>query len=254
MSELRTIDITTIEPNPYQPRTEFSNQAIEELASSIKESGLLQPITVRETDSGYQLISGERRLRACKLLNLSDVEAIVIKANEVESATLAMLENIQREDLSAIEEANGYVNMIRLTGISQNEIAQKVGKSQSAIANKIRLLNLDNSVQQAISNKSISERHGRALLSLDEDQQKEALKAIIKNDFNVKKTEEYINTHFAPKKKRGRLRCFGVAARLIINSFHETFKKARELTDTVELLENEDEDNYIMTIKIKKQS
>ena len=167
MSTYQIIKMNLIIPNQYQPRTVFSDEAIEELAQSIKENGLLQPITVRECDNGYQLIAGERRFRACQKLNKDTIEAIVIKAGEVQSATLALIENIQRENLSAIEEANGYLQMIRLTGLTQSQLGKKLGKKQSTIANKIRLLNLDLEVQQAISEKEITERHGRALLNLD---------------------------------------------------------------------------------------
>ena len=143
MSTYQIIKMNLIIPNQYQPRTVFSDEAIEELAQSIKENGLLQPITVRECDNGYQLIAGERRFRACQKLNKDTIEAIVIKAGEVQSATLALIENIQRENLSAIEEANGYLQMIRLTGLTQSQLGKKLGKKQSTIANKIRLLNLD---------------------------------------------------------------------------------------------------------------
>ena len=156
MSTYQIIKMNLIIPNQYQPRTVFSDEAIEELAQSIKENGLLQPITVRECDNGYQLIAGERRFRACQKLNKDTIEAIVIKAGEVQSATLALIENIQRENLSAIEEANGYLQMIRLTGLTQSQLGKKLGKKQSTIANKIRLLNLDLEVQQAISEKEIT--------------------------------------------------------------------------------------------------
>ena len=159
MSTYQIIKMNLIIPNQYQPRTVFSDEAIEELAQSIKENGLLQPVTVRECDNGYQLIAGERRFRACQRLNKDTIEAIVIKAGEVQSATLALIDNIQRENLSAIEEANGYLQMIRLTGLTQSQLGKKLGKKQSTIANKIRLLNLDLEVQQAISEKEITERN-----------------------------------------------------------------------------------------------
>lgn len=253
MSVLKQILIQDITTNQYQPRIEFSDEAINELAASIKENGLLQPITVRETYTGYELIAGERRFRACKQLGLEKIDAVVIKATEVQSATLAMIENIQREDLSAIEEANGYQQMLRLTGLKQAQLAEKVGKTQSSIANKLRLLNLNQQVQNAISAKKITERHGRALLSLSDQQQKQALEAILKKEMNVKQTEDYVETHFQQTKKRkNTTRCFGVSTRLVINSVRDTFEKAKKLNSEISLSEKETEDSYIMTITIKK--
>lgn len=253
MSKLQQIPISQIKPNQYQPRTEFDDDSIQQLAQSIKESGLLQPITVRETFTGYELIAGERRYRACKLLNKQYIDAVVIEAGEVQSATFALIENIQREDLSAIEEANGYLQMIRLTGLTQTELAQRIGKTQSTVANKIRLLNLDQEVQQAISNKEITERHGRALLSLNEKQQIEVLNKIKDKQLNVSQTEEYVETHFQQqKKKKNTIKCFGVANKLIINTFVEAYKKVKNFSSAVTMQQEENDENYIITFTIKK--
>ncbi len=253
MSKFQQIDINQIKPNQYQPRNTFEDESLQELAQSIQENGLLQPITVRETFTGYELIAGERRYRACKMLNKQYIDAIVIEAGEVQSATLALIENIQREDLSAIEEANGYLQMIRLTGLTQSELAKKIGKTQSTIANKIRLLNLNQEVQQAISNKEITERHGRALLSLDEKKQVEVLNKIKDKQMNVSQTEEYVQTHFQqPAKKKNSLKCFGVANKLIINTFKEAYRKVKEFSSAVTMQEKEDDENYIITFTIKK--
>lgn len=253
MSKLQQIPISQIKPNQYQPRTEFDDDSIQQLAQSIKENGLLQPITVRETFTGYELIAGERRYRACKLLNKQYIDAVVIEAGEVQSATFALIENIQREDLSAIEEANGYLQMIRLTGLTQTELAQRIGKTQSTVANKIRLLNLDQEVQQAISNKEITERHGRALLSLNEKQQIEVLNKIKDKQLNVSQTEEYVETHFQQqKKKKNKIKCFGVANKLIINTFVEAYKKVKNFSSAVTMQQEENDENYIITFTIKK--
>ena len=253
MSKFQEININEIKPNQYQPRSLFDQQSIDELATSIEENGLLQPITVRETFTGYELIAGERRYRACKQLNMEKISAIVIEAGEVKTAILALIENIQREDLSAIEEANGYLQMIRLTGLTQNELAQKVGKTQSTIANKIRLLNLNEEVQQAISSKQITERHGRALLSLNEEEQKEALNKIKEKDLNVAQTEAFVETHYQkPQKKKGTNKCFGISTKLIIKSFKDAYKQAKELKEDINMTEQEDDENYIITITIKK--
>jgi ParB family chromosome partitioning protein len=254
MTQYQLINIDEIKPNQYQPRSNFDNETIEELALSIKEHGLIQPITVRESYTGYELIAGERRYRACKSLGHKQINAIVIKANEVQAATLSLIENIQREDLSPIEEANGYLQMIRLTGLTQQQLAHKIGKKQTTISNKIRLLNLNNEVQDAINAKGITERHGRAMLSLNENQQKEVLQAILNKDLNVKETESFIETNYVKetKKKKGSIKCFGISAQLIINSFRDTFKKAKAFDRSIQMAEQDNDEDYIITITIKK--
>ena len=176
MKESKMISIDLVEPNPYQPRLEFNDDALMDLAQSIRENGLIQPLTVREVDGKYQIVAGERRFRAMKLNGAVEIPAIVMDANEIQMAEMALVENIQRENLSAIEEAKSYVEIMKYAGLNQSQLALRVGKSQSSIANKIRLLNLNEEVQNAVSAKEITERHARALLGLDEDKQKKALK------------------------------------------------------------------------------
>ena len=182
MKDTRIVDIDLVEPNPYQPRLEFDDEALMDLAQSIRENGLIQPITVREMDGRYQIIAGERRFRALKLNGAVDVPVLIMDANEVQMAEMARVENIQRENLSAIEEAKSYVEIMKYSGLNQSQLALRVGKSQSSIANKIRLLNLDEDVQEAVSTKKISERHARALIGLDEEKQHDALEKIVKYD------------------------------------------------------------------------
>ena len=188
------IPVDRIAPNPYQPRKEFSKSALEELSASIKQYGVLQPINVRSIgDNFYELISGERRLRASKLAGLSDIPAVINEVVEHDSAVIALIENLQREDLNFIEEAEGYSNLINDHGMTQEELAQKVGKKQSTVANKLRLLKLPQAVKKAILENGLTERHARALLKLpDEAMQNKALKIILKRQLNVKKTEEMI--------------------------------------------------------------
>ncbi len=187
------IPIITISPNPNQPRKFFDNQALEELATSIKEYGVLQPITVRKIRCGYELVSGERRLKASRLAGLETIPAIIINADPDKSAILALLENLQREDLSFFEIAEGYQRLIREQGMTQEDIAQKLGKSQSTVANKIRLLRLSPIVRKIIRDYSLSERHARALLNLDQDKQLAAVKTICENNLNVRQTEELVS-------------------------------------------------------------
>jgi len=188
------ISVDRIAPNPYQPRKEFNRSTLEELSASIKQYGVLQPINVRSIgDNFYELISGERRLRASKLAGLNEIPAVINAVVEHDSAIIAMIENLQREDLNFIEEAEGYFNLISDHGFTQDELAQKVGKKQSTIANKLRILKLPQVVKTAILENELTERHARALLKLqDESLQKKALKTILKKQLNVKKSEEMI--------------------------------------------------------------
>jgi len=155
MRETKMVTIDQIEPNPYQPRIEFNDEALMELAQSIRENGLIQPISVRKTENGYQIIAGERRYRAMKMNGMVEVPVVIMDANDIQMAEMALVENIQRENLSAIEEAKSYVDIMRFTGVNQSELALRVGKSQSAIANKIRLLQLDENIQNAVSAQSV---------------------------------------------------------------------------------------------------
>lgn len=250
MSQLKQISIEKIKTNPYQPRSAFEEESLRQLADSIAENGLLQPISVRETYFGYEVIAGERRLRACQMLGHKEIPAIVIDAGEVRSAQLALIENIQREDLNAMEEANGYLQIIKLTGMTQQQLADKLGRSQSSIANKLRLLNLTQEVQQAISSGEISERHGRAMLALPPEKQARTLEIIKKRNLNVQQTEELISRK--PVRKGGKLKCFGVSEKILINSLRDSYNKCRELSPNVSMEESEDDEYYVMTIKVRK--
>jgi ParB family chromosome partitioning protein len=188
------IPIKDIRPNPYQPRKVFDQLMLEELANSIKEFGVMQPINVRViNDNTYELVAGERRLRAAKLANLEVLPSIVIDVNDKDSAVLALIENLQRENLNYIEEAEGYYNLINDYGLTQEELAKQVGKSQSTIANKLRLLKLSDPVIKLLLDNNLSERHARALLKLPSvDLQINILNKVIIQSLNVKKTEELI--------------------------------------------------------------
>ncbi len=192
--EVRTVPIKNIVPNPNQPRRDFDKAALQDLAISIMEYGLMQPITVRQTGPfDYELIAGERRLTACKSLGMTYIPAIVMKVNDTESAILALVENIQRENLNYIEEAEAYCTLITEHGLTQEELADKLGKGQSTIANKIRILRLSPKVREILTGNSLTERHARALLKLPEErQQLRILKIIIDRGLNVAKTEELV--------------------------------------------------------------
>lgn len=188
------IPIENVRPNPYQPRRNFEYGALEELCSSIKEYGVIQPINVRKAAGNhFELVSGERRLRASTMAGLKEIPAIIIDVNEDDLAIMALIENLQREDLGYMEEAEGYRNLIKDHGLTQEELAQKIGKSQSTIANKIRLLKLPPMVKKMLSDHQLTERHARALLKLHDEQiQLKVLQKVCEKDLNVKKTEELV--------------------------------------------------------------
>lgn len=196
------IPINTISPNPNQPRKFFDATALSELSDSIKEFGVLQPITVRKIRCGYEIVSGERRLKASQIAGLETIPAIVINADPDKSAILALLENLQREDLSFFEIAEGYQRLIKEQGLTQEDIAKKLGKSQSTVANKIRLLRLTPIVRKIIREYNLTERHARALLNLDSDKQLSAVKTICENNLNVRQSEELVSNILKEKNKK----------------------------------------------------
>lgn len=187
------IPVAAIVPNQYQPRKVFDQTEIQELAQTISEHGLLQPIVVREFRPGeYEIIAGERRFRAVKLLQWEKIPAIVEKMTDAESASLALIENLQRAQLSPVEEAQAYKQLMEFNHLTQAALAKGMGKSQSFVANKLRLLKLIKPVQNAILDGRITERHGRALLSLNEDQQRTLLMEIVNQHWNVRQTEDAV--------------------------------------------------------------
>ncbi|AZO93590.1 ParB/RepB/Spo0J family partition protein [Iocasia frigidifontis] len=190
----KEVFIDQIEPNPYQPRQEFEDEYLEELANSIKENGVIQPITIRQIKpERYQLVTGERRWRASQLIGLKKIPAIIRKYDDQQMMETALIENLQREDLNPLEEAQAYQRMLDEFNMTQEEVAQKVGKSRSSIANTVRLLNLPPKIQVYVSRETLSMGHARALLSLkDLKQQIKAADYVLKNKLSVRETEKYI--------------------------------------------------------------
>lgn len=189
------LPLRAIHPNPVQPRTHFSPETMEELAASIRLYGILQPLTVRRTGTGYELIAGERRLRAAHMAGLSEVPCIVMQMDDRDSEMAAMVENLQRADLDFVEEAQGIRRMMQHWKLSQEQAAQAIGKSQSAVANKLRILRHGERVLTAIREAGLTERHARALLVLpDEERKIEAIREIKCRQMNVAKTEAYLQT------------------------------------------------------------
>jgi ParB family transcriptional regulator, chromosome partitioning protein len=192
-NEIKYIDLVDIIPNRLQPRTEFDEDKLNELATSIKQYGIINPLLVRKVGNKYEIIAGERRFKAAKIVGLERVPVIISNMDERTSAEVAVIENIQRQDLSALEEARSYRKLLDQASITQEQLAAKMGKSQSTIANKMRLLNLCDEVQEALDNNQISERHARSLLQLKNiDDQRNALEKIIKERLTVKATENLI--------------------------------------------------------------
>ena len=192
-----------LHPNPNQPRKRFSPDGLEELAASIREHGVLQPLTVRKVDGSFELVSGERRLRAARMAGLSEVPCIVIDVDGVCSSLLALVENLQRRDLDFLEEAMALDRLIHTYDLSQEEAARRIGKSQSAVANKLRLLKLSPRLLDRLRQNGLTERHARALLRLEtEEQQWEVLEYVIDHHLNVAQTEAYIEARLTPPPPR----------------------------------------------------
>ena len=191
---LRRIRVSDIARNPNQPRKYFDPEAIVQLAESIRQYGVLNPLTVRRSPSGgYELVAGERRLRAARVAGLNEVPCLVIAADNEDSSAIALVENLQRRDLDFFEEAYGFKRLIDQYGLTQDEAARKVGKTQSAVANKLRLLRLSQKNMELIRSANLTERHARCLLRLDsEDERINATNYIIEHDLNVSRSEQYI--------------------------------------------------------------
>ncbi len=257
--EILYLPIDMIKANPYQPRKFFDKAGLMELSASIKEYGLMQPITVRVVNGNtYELVAGERRLRASKMAGLTSISAILVQASEQDSAILAMIENIQRQNLHFIEEAVGLLNLMRDYSLTQEEVAVKVGKSQSAVANKFRILRLSRDVQRFIIEHELTERHARALLKLPtEAEQLDVLKKVVRDDLTVKKTEDLIEKLLAgkakpqaEKKKEQKIRGFFRSIHVFTNVFEETVDNLNEFGFPATYEQREVDDGVEIVIKI----
>lgn len=241
--EIETIPVDQIHASRYQPRIKFDEEAMKELEQSIKESGLIQPITVRKVEDHYEIIAGERRYRACKKVGMKEIPCYVLSPSENEAAEMALVENIQREDLTAIEEAKSYIMIMRQSQMTQEQVAAKVGKSQSAVANKIRLLNLPDEIQKGVLDKTVTERHARALLQLPDEKRIAAYHYIIDRNLNVRQSEAYIDKlnggEQNPKKQK--TKGFTRNTQIGINSVNQCVRMIKKmgidvLTETEETL------------------
>lgn len=257
-NEIININIDKVIPNIYQPRKYFNEEAIEELSQSIKQYGIIQPLTVRKMGESFELVAGERRLRAAKLANLGTVPCNVIDITDSESAEIALLENLQREDLNYIEEAEAYYNLISDHNFTQDELAKRMGKKQSTIANKLRLLKLSAEVREICLQNKLTERHARALLTVPNEQlQLKIVKNVIKDGLNVKKTEELINKELLKlagktlKSKNKKNIKATLPAKLYVNTIKQVLQKFNIPAE----YNYKDEEEFIeVTVKIPKNN
>ena len=243
-----------LHPNPNQPRKRFSPDGLEELAASIREHGVLQPLTVRKVDGSFELVSGERRLRAARMAGLSEVPCIVIDVDGVCSSLLALVENLQRRDLDFLEEAMALDRLIHTYDLSQDEAARRIGKSQSAVANKLRLLKLSPRLLDRLRQNGLTERHARALLRLEtEEQQWEVLEYVIDHHLTVAQTEAYIEARLTPPPPRKKKPTFILKdVRLFLNTVTKGLSMMKDAGVNAEYGRQETEDAILLTIKIPK--
>ena len=243
-----------LHPNPNQPRKRFSPDGLEELAASIREHGVLQPLTVRKVDGSFELVSGERRLRAARMAGLSEVPCIVIDVDGVCSSLLALVENLQRRDLDFLEEAMALDRLIHTYDLSQEEAARRIGKSQSAVANKLRLLKLSPRLLDRLRQNGLTERHARALLRLEtEEQQGEVLEYVIDHHLTVAQTEAYIEARLTPPPPRKKKPTFILKdVRLFLNTVTKGLSMMKDAGVNAEYGRQETEDAILLTIKIPK--
>ena len=245
------LPIDSIRPNPDQPRREFSREELQELTLSIAQIGLIQPLTVRPGVSGYVLICGERRLRACQLLGLREVPCIVEQVTGEQSALMALIENVQRSDLSYWEEADGYRRLLTVYGIDREELCRRLGKSPAFLSNKLRLLKLSPMVREAAQKGGLSERHARCLLSLgDEAAQLRLIQRIVKEGLSVRQTEALA----APAEARPKpLRVLRLTkdCRLFLNGVNLLLDQLRQAGMAAEMETNKKPDGLDVTIRVK---
>ena len=252
---LRAEEIT---PNPVQPRKHFDEESLWELSRSIKSYGILNPLTVRLRGGRYELVAGERRLRAAKLAGLRELPCILLDVNMEEASLIALVENLQRRDLDFIEEAEGINQLIRMFGMSQEEAARRIGKSQSAVANKLRLLRLPPDVLQALRDNGLTERHGRALLRLpDDESRRDVLMYIIDNALTVAATDAYIDAFLSapelvPIKPEPRRTFVLKDVRVFLNTLSRSIDLMKQGGIEAGVQRRETDDSLILTISIPK--
>ena len=254
MSHLIEIDINQIIANPYQPRTTFDKGALTELSQSILENGLIQPIVVRESLSGkYEIVAGERRFKAACMAGYQKVPCIVQEYTDLQSAQIALIENIQRENLTPIEEAEAFQTLIDMTGMTQQELAIKVGKTQSTIANKLRLLKLPETVKEALKERKMTERHARAMLSITDQQViDEITKKVIDNKMTVSETEKVVREELKAHKKTNKVMVLTQSVKIALNTIKQAVNMIRMSNIDIDMSEEDQDEVYVITLKVAK--
>lgn len=253
------IPVEQIKANPNQPRKIFQDEELEELCDSIREFGIIQPLILKKLDKDeYELIAGERRLRAALRAGLKTVPAVIREADNQQSALIALIENVQRENLSFIEEAKAYKKLIDEHGLTQTVIAKKMGKRQSTISNKLRLLSLPEDIQSMITENHLTERHARALLKITDDElRKHVIERIIRNGLNVTQSEKLINDVIARSEEAARSRCSRLSFinyKIYINTIKNAFKTINEVEHNARFFQEDREDMVELRILIPKKS
>lgn len=256
--EVMKLPLDKIHANKYQPRTVFDQEKIEELARTIHVHGVIQPIVVRKSDNEgeYEIIAGERRFRAMKSLDWTEVPAIIRNLSDKETASIALIENLQREELTSIEEAHAYQNLLEIQEITQEALAQRLGKGQSTVANKLRLLKLPEEIQTALLNRLLTERHARALLKVkDAEQQKKLFDEAVEEKLNVKQLEMKVSKLLTtePKKPKARRKAVSRDMRIAMNTIKESLNMVSKSGIDLTAEEEEHEEYYQITVKIPKK-
>lgn len=253
--EVRQIPVKEIDTSPFQPRTIFDDDRIDELCQTIKTHGVIQPIVVRVRNDRFEIIAGERRWRAVTKLGHETIPAIIREFNDSQTASIALIENLQREGLTAVEEAIAYQKLIELHQLTQESLAQRLGKSQSTIANKLRLLALPDTIKTALMERKITERHARALLSLgSEEHQIKILEEILAKDLNVKQTEVRIAfLKESTQLKKVKRISFTKDVRLALNTIRQSIEMVSGSGLQIKTNEKDHEDHYEIVIKIPKR-
>ncbi|MEH7248316.1 nucleoid occlusion protein [Neobacillus niacini] len=254
--EIKRIPIDRIVPNRFQPRTVFDDEKIEELSRTIHTHGIIQPIVVRQFEGSYEIIAGERRFRAMKKLGWDEAPAIIKNYSDTETASVALIENLQREELSPIEEAIAYGKLLELHNLTQEALAQRLGKGQSTVANKLRLLKLPQPIQDSLLNKEITERHARSLIPLkDPVKQVALLQDIIEKNLNVKQTEDRVARLLEEKnqKPQPKRKAFSKDMRIAVNTIRQSLTMVTDNGINLDATEEEFEEYYQFTIKIPKK-
>lgn len=257
---VQEIEVSLITPNQYQPRSVFDEEKLHELAATIDEHGVIQPIVLRPLGDKYEIIAGERRWRAVSTLGWETIPAIIKPLDDDQSASIALIENLQREELTAIEEAMAYARLIDIHGLTQESLAEKLGRGQSTIANKLRLLKLPSSVQSAILEKKITERHARALIILkDPVLQEKVLHEIIDKQLNVKQTENRVKRYLeksaenkADDEKRSKRFSLSRDSRIAVNTIRQSVHMVTDSGLDIDTNEEDMGDYYQFTIRIPK--